>query len=148
MRNEIVLEKISQVIELLNEIDSMIENCPKEQQNIDYQLSDLYHLIENNELSDEASIAVVKKIHELRKIRRSLDNEFKIENTYNTHKSKLPGRENRQFLLNEIHKTIKTLGVKYKNRVLTDEDITEILTPKKKRGRPPKEKEQLDEGEN
>lgn len=146
MRNEIVLEKIKQAIKLLDEIDEMIDTQSIEIQNADLQLSDLYHIIENNELSDVASINIVKKIHELRKIRRSLNNEHEIENTYNTHKSKLSGKDTRQFLLHEVYKTVKSLGSQYKNRILTDEDVQEILEPKKKRGRPPKEK--VNEGEN
>ena len=146
MRNEIVLEKIKQVIELLDNIDEMIDTQSIEIQNADLQLSDLYHIIENNELSDTASINIVKNIHELRKIRRSLNNEHEIENTYNTHKSKLAGKDTRQFLLHEVYKTVKSLGSQYKNRILTDEDVQEILEPKKKRGRPPKEK--VNEGEN
>ena len=146
MRNEIVIEKIKQAIKLLDEIDEMIDSQSIEIQNTDLQLSDLYHLIENNELSDSASINVVKKIHELRQIRRSLNNEHEIENTYNTHKSKLSGKDTRQFLLHEVYKTEKSLRSQYKNRILTDEDIQNILEPKKKRGRPPKEKN--NEGEN
>lgn len=118
----------------------MIDTQSIEIQNTDLQLSDLYHLIENNELSDSASINVVKKIHELRVLRRSLNNEHEIENTYNTHKSKLSGKDTRQFLLHEVYRTVKSLGSKYKNRILTEEDIQEIIEPKKKRGRPPKEK--------
>lgn len=142
MRDEIIIEKINQVIKLLDEIDNMIETQPTEIQNIDYQLSDYLHLIENNELNESASVGVVKKIHDLRMVRRSLKNEHEIENTYNTHKSKLAGKETRQFLLHEIHKTIKGLATPYRNRVLTDEDVDSLLNgeTKKKRGRPPKEK--------
>ena len=142
MRTETIIEKIKQVVEMLNDIDTMIETQSSELQNVDYQLCDLYHYIENNELSDSASINAIKKIHELRKLRRDLNNEHEIENTYQTHKSKLTGKDTRQFLLTEIHKTHKSLGTQYKNRVLTDEDILKILEStetKKKRGRPKKE---------
>lgn len=126
----------------------MIDTQSIEIQNTDLQLSDFYHLIENNELNDTASINVIKRIHDLRVLRRSLNNEHEIENTYNTHKSKLAGKETRQFLLHEIYKTVKGLNSQYKNRILKDEDINEILTceTKKKRGRPAKEK--ANEGEN
>lgn len=142
MRDELIIEKINQVIKLLDEIDNMIETQPTEIQNIDYQLSDYLHLIENNSLSETASVNIIQKIHDLRIVRRSLKNEHEIENTYNTHKSKLAGKETRQFLLHEIHKTIKGLATPYRNRVLTDEDIDSLLNgeTKKKRGRPPKEK--------
>ena len=51
-----------------------------------------------------------------------INNEHEIENTYNTHKSKLAGKDTRQFLLHEVYKTVKSLGTQYKNRILTDED--------------------------
>ena len=142
-----MIEKIKKAIELLNEVDSIIENNPKELSKNESELQDLLHLIENNELSEDASFNVVKRIHELRKIRREYKNDISIGTTYNTHKSKLSGRETRGFLLAEINKTIKTLGIKYSNRVLTKEDIQNLLEPKKKRGRPSKAKGEKDEGE-
>ena len=141
MRDELIVEKIKDVVSLLDEIDEMITSQAQTLQAIDYELSDYYHLIENNELNDVASINVVKKIHDLRKQRRSLNNESSIENTYQNQKTKLIGNGTRQFLLNEIYKTIKKLNSDYKNRILTDETIQSLLeTPKKKVGRPKKEK--------
>ena len=140
MRDEKIVELVKQGIEILDKIDEMIKTQSIELQKIDYELSDLYHLIENKELSDEASIKVVKRIHEKRLIRRALSNESSIESTYQTHKTKLIGNDTRQFLANEIYKTIKHLNCEYKNRVLTEEDIKELIEPvKRKPGRPKKE---------
>lgn len=140
MRDELIIEKIKEAIEILDEIDNMIKTQSEELQKIDYKLSDLYHLIENNELNDEASINVIKTIHDLRKERRSLNNEHEIEIVYQNHKSKLTGNDTRQFLANEIFKVTKKLNQEYKNRVYTQEDINNIIQPqKKKRGRPKKE---------
>ena len=133
LRNEIIIEKIKLVVDTLNEIDLMIDSQSVELQNVDLELSDLYHLIENNELSENASVSVVSNIHKLRVYRRSLKNEHEIELTYNTHKNKLLGKDNRQFLMTEINKTIKTLGSKYKNRILTDKDVNDLLEPPKRK---------------
>lgn len=139
MRDVEIVELVKQGIEILDKIDEMIKTQSIELQKIDYELSDLYHLIENNELSDEASVNVIKRIHDLRKERRALKNEYEIENTYQTHKSKLAGNGTRQFLATEILKTVKQLGKKYTNRVLTEEDIKELTEPaKRKPGRPKK----------
>lgn len=139
MRDVEIVELVKQGIEILDKIDEMIKTQSIELQKIDYELSDLYHLIENNELSDEASVNVVKRIHDLRKERRALNNEYEIENTYQTHKSKLAGNGTRQFLATEILKTVKQLGKKYTNRVLTEEDIKSLTEPvKRKPGRPKK----------
>jgi len=139
MRDEKIVELVKQGIEILDKIDEMIKTQSVELQKIDYELSDLYHLIENNELSDEASVNIIKRIHDLRKERRALNNEYEIESTYQTHKSKLAGNGTRQFLATEILKTVKQLGKKYTNRVLTDEDIKSLIEPvKRKPGRPKK----------
>lgn len=142
MRDELIIEKIKSAIQILDEIDEMIKTQPTELQTIDYELSDLYHLIENNDLSDNSSLIVIKRIHELRKIRRSLNNEYEIESTYKNHLNKLTGTDTRKFLTVEIHKTSKNLNNLYKNRILTEEDINKILNPsiaKRKPGRPKKE---------
>ena len=144
-RNEIVVEKLKEVVTILNEIDSMIESQSVELQNVDLRLSDLYHLIENNELSKEASAKVVSEIHDLRLMRRYLHNEHEIENTYNVHKSKLTGKDTRQFLMAEVHKTVKALDTEYKNRILTDEEVNEIINlTDRMRGRPPTHKDMDD----
>lgn len=140
MRDELIVTKIRDAVQMLDDIDAMIKTQSQELQKVDYELSDLYHLIENNDLSEKASFNIVKRIHELRKQRRSLNNEYEIENTYQTHKSKMTGNETRQFLTTEIHKTVKQLKSEYKNRILTEEDIKNLLYPKKKkRGRPRKD---------
>lgn len=140
MRDELIVEKIKTVVKVLDEIDTMIKTQSKELQTVDYELSDLYHLIENNDLNKDASFNIVNRIRELRRLRRSLNNEHEIENTYQLHKSKMTGNETRQFLVNEIHRTEKQLNCEYKNRVLTEENINGLLEVKKaKRGRPRKE---------
>jgi len=141
MRDELLLTKIDEVIKILDEIDEMIKTQPLGLQLIDHELSDLYHLIENNELSDESCIKVVKKIHDLRIRRRRLNNEHELEVVFQNNKNKLIGNNTRQFLLSEIHSREKTLHQKYKNRIIKDEEIKELLEPKKKRGRPKKEVE-------
>lgn len=139
MRDKIIYEKISQVIILLDEIDDMIKNQPIELQKIDLEISDWLHYIENNDIDERTSIKILNKLKELRQIRRTLHKEYEIENTYKNHSSKMMGNNTRQLLLSEINKTIKQLDSEYKNRILTDDDIKNILeTTKRKVGRPKK----------
>lgn len=139
MRDKLIIEKISNAISILDEIDNMIKTQSEELQKVDYKLSDLYHLVENNELSDEASINVVREIHLLRKERRSLNNEHELEIVYQNQKQKMIGNDSRQFIITELNKTNKRLNNEYKNRVYTEEEIEKLISPKKKRGRPRKE---------
>ena len=140
-RKERLLDLIATSISNLDEIDGMIESQSAELQLVDLELSDLYHLIENNNLDENQSYNIVKRIHDLRVERRLLNEEHELELTYNTHKSKLAGDNTRQFLLVEIKKTNNRLGTDYKNRVLDEEKIKTLLgsEPVKKRGRPKKE---------
>lgn len=139
MRDKLIIDKITNAISILDEIDNMIKTQSEELQKVDYKLSDLYHLIENNDLSDEASINVVREIHLLRKERRSLNNEHDLEVVYQNQKQKMIGNDSRQFLVTELNKTNKRLNCEYKNRVYTAEEIEKLISPKKKRGRPRKE---------
>lgn len=139
MRDKLIIDKITNAISILDEIDNMIKTQSEELQKVDYKLSDLYHLIENNELNDEASINVVREIHLLRKERRSLNNEHDLEVVYQNQKQKMIGNDSRQFLVTELNKTNKRLNSEYKNRVYTAEQIEQLISPKKKRGRPRKE---------
>lgn len=142
-RDVVLVEKIKLVIDTMDEIDEMIKSQSAKLQAVDFELSDLYHLIEYYDLTESAKVNIVDKIHDLRQIRRSLNNEYEIENTYQTHKSKLTGNETRKFFANEVYKTVKKLNNEYKNRVLTEDNIQELMgatePPKKKRGRPKKE---------
>ena len=138
MRDKIIYEKIKQLVILLDEIDNMICTQGEELQKIDFELSDWYHYIENNEVNETDSIKIINEIQKLRKLRRCLNNEHEIENTYKNNASKVMGNNTRPLLLAEINKTVKRLDNDYKNRILTEEKINELLNSKKKRGRPRK----------
>lgn len=116
----------------------MIESQPTSLQKVDLELSDLLHLIESGKVPSSASDRVIKKLEELRLERRMLNNEHEVELTYLAHKSKLTGKDTRQFLANEIHKTEHRLNCAYKYRILSEEEISELIKEKKKPGRPKK----------
>ena len=138
MRDKLIVERIKQAIELIDEIDELINTQSVELQKVDLEISDWLHFIENNEIDEKASIKIIKKIKDLRIKRRSLNKEHEIENVYKNNSSKMMGNNTRPMLLAEINKTIKQLDSDYKNRIITEEDIKNILG-KKKVGRPKKE---------
>lgn len=139
MRDKIIADKIRTVIKTLDEIDEFITTRSAELQRTDLELSDWYHFIENNDFDEKVSHSVVSQIRKLRKKRRSLCNEMAIEDCYKNNASKVMGNNTRPFLLSEIEKTVKQLDSEYKNRVITDEVIKDVLEQtKKKVGRPKK----------
>lgn len=87
----------------------------------------MLHLIECQELSNSACIKITRRIQELRKVRRGLRNEHELIVKYQEIKTRLSSRENRQLITAEIQKRLKSLNQEYKNRVLTDEQVDELL---------------------
>ena len=141
-RDEYVYKLICDAINIIDEIDNLIATQSITNQKIDQEIQDWLHYIENNELTDSESIIVIKKLKELRIERRSLRNEYEIEKVYKDNSSKMMGNNTRGLLKVEINKIMKQLDSEYKNRVLTDEQIKQVLEPiKKKVGRPKKESE-------
>lgn len=138
MSDEKIYSLIVELINVLNNIDEMIDSNSNRMQEIDLEINDWLHYIENNEIDEKQSIKIIKELKRLRDIRRTIKNEYEIEKVYKDNYSKINGLHSRPFLLAEINKTKKQLNSNYKNRVLTEDKINEILIVKK-RGRPKKE---------
>lgn len=138
MSDEKIYSLIVELINVFNNIDEMIDSNSNRMQEIDLEINDWLHYIENNEIDEKQSIKIIKELKRLRDIRRHLKNEYEIEKIYKDNYSKINGSHSRQFLLVEINKTKKQLNSNYKNRVLTEDKIKEVIETKK-RGRPRKE---------
>lgn len=121
------LKLLQDSLNSLDELDNLIESNGSRQSEVDSELSDLLHLIENNELSETASVKIVRRIHDLRKVRRSLRNEYELILKYNEVKGRLTSKENRKFIVAEIRKRMKSLNNEYQNRVLAKEQVDELL---------------------
>jgi len=121
------LKLLQDAINSLNTLDELIETNGRRQSEVDSELCDLLHLVENNDLNDDACIKIMARIKELRKVRRSLRNEYELINRYQEIKARLSSKENRQFIFVEIQKRFKTLNQEYKNRILTDKQVEDLL---------------------
>ena len=125
--NNNISKQIINITNLLNDLDEYLNEIPNLQSQIDEELSDLYHYIENNELNAKQSFKMIKLIKEKRIIRRGLNNDYEMKKTYISNRNKLLIDSQRQFFLTEIHKKNKELSSKYKNRRLTDEEIKNLI---------------------
>lgn len=96
-------------------------------QDVNLEIMDIEHLIENENFSDIACVKTIAKLKELRKKRRSLKNEGELAQKYNELKARLSSKENRQFICSEIHKRAKQFGQEYNYRVLSEEEIKFLL---------------------
>jgi hypothetical protein len=122
-----VLEKLTDSIKILNEVDEYKDSLVDRLSEQDKKLSDLLHYIEKNKLSTAQCYRIVKEIKKQREIRRKVKNDMNILSTYDKHINKLLNTNNRSMLLAELYKVDKRLQAEYKNRLYTEEEINEIL---------------------
>lgn len=128
-----LLKKINEIVKLLNEIDDENNNIAEQISRVDCEQSDWLHLIENSDLSNREYSNVARKIKALRKMRRSLKNEQVLLNTYSNNISKLIYNNQRDFFVQKINATAKQLDSEYKNRIITEDDIKNVLKIGKKK---------------
>lgn len=122
-----VLEKLTDSIKILNEVDEYKDSLVDRLSEQDKKLSDLLHYIEKNKLSTAQCYRIVKEIKKQREIRRKIKNDMNILSTYDKHINKLLNTNNRSMLLAELYKVDKRLQAEYKNRLYTEEEINKIL---------------------
>lgn len=119
--------KVQEVIKILDELENFENNIPTNQANVDLTISDLYHLLENQKLNTSQCYRFVKKLKEVLDERRTLKERTELIRAFNMHQSKLNNSKNRQMLLSELGKREKQLKSEYKYRILSEEDINEIM---------------------
>lgn len=123
-----VIEKITQAVELLNEIDQYDSGLGQLLSESDEREQDLLHFIENNKINVLWCYKYTRELKTIREKRRIIKNDMEIIRKFNEHKTKLVSTlENRKILLTEIHKREKQLNCPYKNRRYTDEEIQKII---------------------
>lgn len=129
-KETIFIAKIQQALTLLNEIDEIIKNNPTEQSNIDLQLSDYYHLIQEkgSEMNDSAKVKLIDRIEEIRLLREQHNDIYLIGDYYSKNRQKLQYTNGRNQLYNELSKLLGTLHKPYNYRVLDENQINSFMT--------------------
>ena len=122
-----IVMQILGINEQLADLDNYFNELPSLQSQIDEELSDLLHYIENNDLTPKQSTKMIKLLKQKRMVRRGLCNKKKKKKIYNAHKGKMATDAQRPFFLSEIHKKAKELNSTYKSRQLSDEQIKELI---------------------
>ncbi len=117
-----IISDLKQVITVLDKFDNYRESYPEKVSKVDNKLNDLYHYIENNTLTTNQRYRIVGEIQKIRKERRILKNAGSLLNYYQKNIGKLNNTNNRKFLLSGINQVNKSLDLKYKNRVYSDEE--------------------------
>ena len=122
-----VIQEITDIVDRLNKVDEYIDGLSDKLSEIDGKEQDLLHYLEDNKINILWCYRYVKEMKKNRLDRRKIKNDMEISSKYIDNKNKLSSKENRQFILTELHKREKTLNLPYKNRQYTDEEIQKVL---------------------
>ena len=123
----LLIRKVNDIVKAMDEIDELVKTLSERRSNIDLELSDLLHIIENNDLDEFASHKVTKRIHDLRKKRRSVSNEQALLELWKQQRKDLLYSSSRTQLGKLFLDKMSALEMPYNNRVLSDEDIDALL---------------------
>lgn len=131
---EIILAKYDELEKAIGELDEMCDKISEEQSDTDKLLSDYYHIIENEELSDTAMVKICKQIHDVRKLRREYDFKNTVKSTYKKNKNKLiiAPKSTRAMFKNSINQAVKDFPTDYHFRVLSEEQVKDIIEERDK----------------
>lgn len=123
------LLSLQRVINDLDTIDEMEMNISNLQSQVDSEISDYVHIIENYgpTLTDKTKIKIFDRLAELRNIRRCRNNNHELVKYFKDHAGKLNLPNNRAILRQELSNKVKQLHYNYKYRVLTEEQVNELL---------------------
>lgn len=132
-----IIENLVQAVSILNKTEEYLESLPDRLSECDSLISDYEHLIENNDTSE----IDLKKLYNEMKIvlnkRRVVKNNLTLRDNYKNMVARLNNTTNREFFIQNMKNAQSKLGLKYHNRILTEDEIEQLKT--KKRGRPRKQ---------
>ena len=122
-----VIQEITDIVDKLNKIDEYDSTLVDELSKLDQKQQDLLHYIEFNKVNILWCYRMIKEIKAVREQRRKVKNDIDLCGEFSKHKNKMISKENRQFLIAELHKKIKNNSVPYKNRQYTEEEMQKVL---------------------
>lgn len=121
-----MIEKIELVKNQLNEIDNYFDDLPNLQRDIDYKISDILHFLQKEDkLNLKQAYNLMKILKQLRIERMKLQQDNRLKNTYESNKNKFILSQHRDFVMNELYKSIKNEDYNY--REYDEEMIREMI---------------------
>ena len=127
-----VMEKLTEAISILDEVDEYATNLADRLLELEGKQQDLLHYIENNKISIFWCYRMIKEIKTIRMERRKVKTDIEIISRFESLKNKMISKDNRSFILPELHKKERQLmECGYNNRRYTEEELEKILCGKK-----------------
>ena len=122
-KDTIFLSKIQLLFNTIEELEALAKSNPKEQQSIDYEISDYLHLIQHNDLSDDKILEITKKLKVARIKRNALNNVNDLVHVWFGNNKCFIYSDHRYKLENAIKEKLESLNCEYKFRVLDEETV-------------------------
>lgn len=122
-----LLGKINNVLTLLDEIDTIMEELPEKQSNIELLRSDLEHLLEDKEMGSVGYINIARELEKVRKQRRHLKKAYEISQCFKNNRGKITYKEQRPFVRTNIENCYKNLETSYNYRLLNAKNIQNLI---------------------
>lgn len=129
-----VMEKLTEAIDILNEVDEYNSTLTTRLTALNEKQQDLLHYIENNKINILWCYRMVKEIKKIREERRKVKKDIEMLAKFDSVKNRLTSKDNRPFVLSELHKKEKQLDTVYKNRQYTEEELQNMLKGVKTNG--------------
>ena len=123
----VLIEEIKSIIGKLDEIDDYCDSLSEKISQEDLKEQDLLHLIENEKLTTFECYRVIKEMKKIREERRKIKHDMEIASSFNKSKNNLIAKEYRKFLIADLYKREKQIGIKYNNKYYTPEEIQRIV---------------------
>jgi inhibitor of KinA sporulation pathway (predicted exonuclease) len=126
--------KISEACKLLNEVEEYVKDLDDRHSICDMKLSDMWHLIENNDVEEWSKGElrnVAKEIKSVCEVRRKVKVNIGLRKIYQDNIGKLNNQVNRAMLLEKLNKAQKSYNSDYTYRVYKEEEINKLVELKK-----------------
>ena len=128
-----IVGNITEACRLLDEVEEYVKDLDDRHSMCDLRLSDMYHLIENNEVSEWSKGElrnVVAEIKAICEIRRRVKVDIGLRKIYQDNIGKLNNSANRAMLLEKLNHGAKSYNTDYSYRVYKEEELNKLVAPK------------------
>lgn len=133
MNNVDIVANITEACRLLDEVEEFVKDLDDKHSMCDLRLSDMYHLIENNEVTEWSKGElrnVVEEIKAICEVRRRVKVDIGLRKIYQDNIGKLNKAENRALLLEKLNHGAKSYNTDYSYRVYKEEELNKLVAPK------------------
>ena len=133
MNNVDIVANITEACRLLDEVEEFVKDLDDKHSMCDLRLSDMYHLIENNEVTEWSKGElrnVVEEIKAICEVRRRVKVDIGLRKIYQDNIAKLNKAENRAILLEKLNHGAKSYNTDYSYRVYKEEELNKLVAPK------------------